>query len=150
MKNLIRGLFAIILLAASSSSMAVVLSIDFNGTQFNLGTFDSTQTGTQFYQYGNPWTASANPVYPGTSNPIPLAADTLQVFSHVDTNANQLSFGIILEKPNGSGGGTFSADLDWSTPATLAFVDDPGETGILGLGGPQSLSFNWSNCFLVW
>lgn len=145
MKNKIRVLFATFILAASSSSMAVVLDIDFNGTQFLLGTFNSAQTGADFYNYGSPSASSANPYYPGTANLIPLQADALQVFSHVNTNTNELSFGIILEKPNGSGGGSFSADLDWSTPATLALTDD-NETGTLGAGGPQSLSFNWANC----
>jgi len=57
-----------------------------------------------------------------------------------------LSFGIILEKPNGSGGGTFNTDVAWPTPATLAFVDDPSETGTIGSGGPQSLALGWIDC----
>jgi len=146
MKKFIRNLFATLILPVSSSSMAVVLDIDFNGTQFLLGTFNSAQTGTEFYEYGSPWASSANPVYPGTSNPIPLASDALQIFSQVNTLDNSLSFGVILEKPNGSGGGSFSTSIDWSTPATLAFVDDPGETGSIGAGGPQNLDLNWINC----
>ncbi len=125
---------------------AVVLDIDFNGTEFNLGAFESAETGTNFYNYGNPFSYSANPVYPGTSDPIPLVADALQIFTHLNTNTNELSFGIILEKPNGSGGGSFSADLNWSTPAVLAFVDDPAESGTVGAGGPQSISLNWADC----
>ncbi|WP_028866078.1 PEP-CTERM sorting domain-containing protein [Psychromonas aquimarina] len=144
MKNLIKGLFAAVL-AVSSNSMATVLDIDFNGNQFLLGTFDSAQTGSDFYSYGSPSHSSANPVYPNTANLIPLEADALQIFSHVNTGTNELSFGAILEKPNGSGGGSFSADLDWSTPATLALTDD-NETGTLGAGGPQSLAFNWVDC----
>jgi hypothetical protein len=146
MKRLIRVLIASTVLAASSSAMAAVLDIDFNGTQFLLGTFDSAQTGTEFYSYNIPAGSSANPVFPGTTNLIPLEADALQIFTHVNTDTNQLSFGIILEKPNGSGGGSFSTAVDWSTPATLAFVDDPGETGVLGAGGPQNLSLNWIDC----
>lgn len=146
MNKFFRSLFATAAVAMSAPSMATVLDIDFNGTQFLLGTFDSAETGTSFYHYGTPSASSANPYYPGTSNLIPLQADALQVFTHVNTNTNQLSFGIILEKPNGSGGGSFSTDVDWSTPATLAFVDDPGETGTLDSGGPQSLSFLWSDC----
>lgn len=140
------GLFASVLLVASSSAMAVVLDIDFNGNQFLLGTFDSDETGADFYNYGSPFPASANPVFPGTTDPIPLEADALQVFTHVNTLTGLLSFGIILEKPNGSGGGSFSTDIDWSDPATLALVDDPGESGNLGAGGPQSFSLNWIDC----
>lgn len=130
----------------SCNTLAAVLDIDFNGTKFLLGSFESAESGSDFYRYGNPANASANPVYPGTSTLIPLQADALQIFSHTDTRDGSLSFGAILEKPNGSGGGSFFADVNWSDPALLAFVDDPGETGTLGSGGPQSLALNWINC----
>jgi hypothetical protein len=139
-------LVATCILLTSSYTNAAVLNIDFNGTEFLLGTFDSAETGTSFYKYGSPFTASANPVYPDTLLPIPLEADALQIFTHINTINNLLSFGIILEKPNGSGGGTFSTNIDWSDPAILAFVDDPGETGVVGSGGPQSFSLQWIDC----
>ncbi|MCJ8297166.1 MAG: hypothetical protein MJK15_22465, partial [Colwellia sp.] len=47
---------------------------------------------------------------------------------------------------NGSGGGLFSADLDWAGPAVLSFVDDPGESGTINAAGPQSISLKWVDC----
>ena len=127
--------------------MAAVLDIDFNGTQFLLGAFESAQTGAEFYSYGNPSAASANPRYPDDNTLIPLQADALQIFAHVDTRDNKLSFGIILEKPNGSGGGSFATTVDWSEPALLSLLDDPNEgPAIVGQGGPQDFVFNWSTC----
>lgn len=149
MKSIKKGFLAVVFLAVSSSNaMAAILDIDFNGTQFNLGTFDSAQTGTEFYNYGNPYNASANPVYPGTTDPIPLEADALQIFSHINTNTNELSFGVILEKPNGSGGGSFNATVDFSLPAYLAFLDDPNEAGNSPLGTTEHATFDldWINC----
>lgn len=132
----------------SSQAPAAVLDIDFNGNQFLIGAFESAESGADFYRYGKPFGSSANPVYPGTTTPLPLAADALQVFAHVDTRDDTLSFGIILEKPNGSGGGSFTTDASWSTPATLAFVDDPNEDGPLGYDGDPALTIdlNWVNC----
>jgi len=138
--------FIAALLFMSSTALAGVIEIDFNGTEFLLGTFESAETGSQFYNYGSPWASSANPVYPGTTDPIPLTADALQIFSHINTNTNELSFGVILEKPNGSGGGSFSTTIAWSTPALLAFVDDPGESGTINAGGPQNISLSWIDC----
>ena len=146
MTTLIKGFVAATLLTVSSASMAVVLDIDFNGNQFLLGAFESAETGTSFYRYNSPSPSSANPVYPGTTDLIPLTADALQIFAHTNTNTDQLSFGLILERPNGSGGGSFSTSADWSDPAVLAFVDDPAETGALGVGGPQVLSLAWLDC----
>ena len=147
MKKLISTITSILLLAFSSTSWAgAVLDIDFNGTNFLLGAFESAETGQQFYRYGNPFGASANPVYPGTSTTIPLQADTMHVFAHVNTNTDELSFGVILEKPNGSGGGSFGATASWSAPATFAFSDDPGETGSVGSTGPVNINLNWVNC----
>jgi len=146
MKNLIKGFVALVFLVVSSSSIATILDIDFNGNTFLLETFESAETGSAFYRYGNPSASSANPVYPGTAELIPLFADALQIYTHLNTLTNELSFGLILEKPNGSGGGSFSANLDWSDPAVLAFVDDPGESGALNVGGPQSVSFTWVDC----
>lgn len=136
------------LAAMSTQASAAVLDIDFNGTQFLIGAFESAETGANFYRYGNPFNASANPVYPGTSTPLPLQADALQVFAHVNTLTDELSFGIILEKPNGSGGGSFVTDASWSTPALLSFVDDPNEDGPLGYDGDPALniSLNWVDC----
>ncbi|WP_448546926.1 PEP-CTERM sorting domain-containing protein [Thalassotalea fusca] len=145
MKSLITNFIAA-LFVLSSNVFAGVIEIDFNGTEFLLGTFESAETGSQFYNYGSPWASSANPVYPGTLDPIPLTADALQIFSHINTNTNELSFGVILEKPNGSGGGTFSTTIAWSIPALLAFVDDPGESGTLNAGGPQNISLSWIDC----
>jgi len=130
----------------SLTAKATILDIDFNGIDFLLGTFESAETGAQFYNYGSPWASSANPVYPDTLTPIPLEADALQIFAHTNTNTNQLSFGVILEKPNGSGGGTFSTTIDWSAPALLALVDDSGETGSLNNGGPQNINLSWIDC----
>ncbi|MCW8865662.1 MAG: PEP-CTERM sorting domain-containing protein [Colwellia sp.] len=144
--KLYRKIFGTILLIFSFSGTAGVIDIDFNGTQFLLGTFESEESGSDFYRYGNPFTASANPVYPGTNTPIPLEADALQIFTHINTLTNELSFGIILEKPNGSGGGSFSTTVDWSDPAVLSFVDDPNESGNLGSGGPQDISLTWVDC----
>ena len=149
MKNIIWHLCTAVVLSLSSSiASAAVLDIDFNGSQFLLGTFDSAETGTDFYNYGSPWAASANPVYPGTTTPIPLEADALQIFSHVNTLTNELSFGVILEKPNGSGGGSFNASIDFSTPAALAFLDDPNEGGNSALGTTSSINIDldWVNC----
>lgn len=151
MKNLIKGLFATVFLVVSSNAMAVILDVDFNGNQFLLGTFDSAQTGEQFYQYGTPFASSANPVYPGTSTPIPLEADAMQIFAHVNTGDNTLSFGVILEKPSGSGGGSFEADVVFGSPTpfspTLAFVDDPNEgPDPVGSGSPVRIELNWLNC----
>lgn len=141
-----KRLFSLLMLFISSNAMSAILNIDFNGNQFLLGAFESAETGEQFYNYGSPWAASANPVYPGTSDTIPLAADALQVFSHLNTLTNELSFGIILEKPNGSGGGSFTTTASWSQPATFAFVDDPGEDGPIGSTGPLDITLNWINC----
>jgi len=150
MKQLTRVFVVSLLFSFSSLSSALVLDISFDTggpvTEFNLGTFDSPETGASFYAYGSPDAASANPVYPGTSDPIPLMADALQIFAHQNTGDGEISFGVILERANGSGGGAFSALVDWSAPATLAFVDDSNETGTLGAGGPQNLSLLWSDC----
>lgn len=151
MKKLISVLSTVLFLLMSNSSLAgPVLDIDFNGNQLLLGTFASAETGADFYNYGSPWGASANPVYPGTSTPIPLVSDAAQIFAHVNTLNNQLSFGLILEKPNGSGGGSFAADVHWSAPATLTLSDDvgdnPGAVGTTASASPIHLSFNWVNC----
>lgn len=141
-----RLLIALVLYFKASIVFATILDIDFNGTNFLLGTFESAETGASFYNYGSPFASSANPVYPGTTDPIPLEADALQIFAHINSNTNQLSFGVILEKPNGSGGGSFSTTINWSTPALLALVDDSGESGTLNAGGPQFISLNWIDC----
>lgn len=146
MKNLLKVFFATVFIMISSSSMAVVLNIDFNGTEFNLGTFDTAGSSASFYNYNTDFASSAGPKYPGTNEFIPLQADALQVFTHLDTTLNELSFGIILEKPNGSGGGTFSSSIAWSTPAVLSLVDDTGESGVIGAGGPQNISLQWIDC----
>ena len=150
MNNIKRSLLAATFLTVSSSSaMAAILDIDFNGTQFNLGTFDSAQTGAQFYNYNTDFYASAAPYYPGTTDHIPLQADALQIFSHIDTGTNELSFGAILERPLGSGGGSFNANIDFSAPASLAFVDDPNEPGStspVGTSGSVIIDLLWSNC----
>ncbi len=145
MKKFLNYIF-IAALSVSSHSFAGVLEINFNGNEFLLGTFESAETGTQFYSYGSPSGSSANPVYPGTTDLIPLMADALQIFSHINTNTNELSFGVILEKPNGSGGGTFATSIAWSEPALLSFVDDPNESGTLNAGGPQDISLAWIDC----
>ncbi len=147
MKRFFNYLIAVVLFC-SPNAFAGVIEIDFNGTEFLLGTFESAETGTSFYNYGSPWASSANPVYPGTTDPIPLVADALQIFAHINTNTNtnELSFGVILEKPNGSGGGSFSTTIAWSAPAVLAFVDDPGESGTLNAGGSQNISLSWLDC----
>ena len=146
MKNIIKGFIALFFLSISSSSIATILDIDFNGNQFLLETFESAETGSDFYRYGNPSGSSANPVYPGTTDLIPLFSDAAHIYTHINTLNNKLSFGIILEKPNGSGGGLFSADLDWAGPAVLSFVDDPGESGTINAAGPQSISLKWVDC----
>jgi hypothetical protein len=146
MKNLTHLTAWLLLAAFSGRAAATVLDIDFNGSQFLLGSFESAESGADFYRYDSPALASANPVYPGTTNLIPLQADALQIFSHTDTRDGSLSFGAILERPNGSGGGSFAANVDWSSPAVLTFVDDPDESGVLGAGGPQSLSLAWIDC----
>lgn len=146
MKKLIISIIAVISVMSSSSAMAIILDIDFNGSQFLLGAFESAETGADFYNYGSPFAASANPVYPGTTDPIPLAADALQIFSHINTLTNELSFGIILEKPDGSGGGSFATTASWSVPAVLSFVDDPGEDGPIGSAGPVDITLSWIDC----
>lgn len=146
MKALLKSVLLASTLSLAANASAAVLDIDFNGNQFLLGAFESAETGTQFYNYGSPFGSSANPVYPGTATPLPLEADALQVFAHVNTNTNELSFGIILEKPDGSGGGTFATTVTFSTPATLAFVDDPGESGPLNSAGPVNISLQWIDC----
>ena len=151
MKKLTSALSIILFLAISSNSWAgPVLDIDFNGNSLLLGTFESPESGADFYNYGSPFGASANPVYPGTSTPIPLVADAAQIFAHVNSNTNELSFGLILEKPNGSGGGTFAADVLWSAPATLTLMDDVGDNfGTVGTpasASPINLSFAWVDC----
>ncbi len=154
MKTVIRTAAAAAALAATASAEAVVLDVDFNGNRFQLETFESAETGAEFYNWGagagsGLWHNSANPYYPGTTTLIPLEDHTLHVFSHVDTTTGLLSFGIILGAPDAipaGGSRTFSADVDWSAPATLALVDDAGETGTPGAGGPQSLSFRWYDC----
>ena len=146
MKKLIISIISVISIMSSSSSMATILDIDFNGNQFLLGAFESAETGTEFYSYGSPFAASANPVYPGTTDPITLFADAMQIYSHINTLTNELSFGVILEKPNGSGGGTFATTASWSSPAVLSFVDDPGEDGPIGSSGPVDISLRWIDC----
>ena len=153
MKNIIKAFIAANFIMLSSSSMAAILDIDFNGNQFLLETFESAESGTDFYRYGNPSASSANPVYPGTTDLIPLQADALQIYTHINSITNELSFGLILEKPNGSGGGSFNTIVDFSlngpvsTPA-LAFVDDPGEAGNspLGTTGAVTIDLDWINC----
>jgi hypothetical protein len=153
MKNIIKAFIAANFIMLSSSSMAAILDIDFNGNQFLLETFESAESGTDFYRYGNPSASSANPVYPGTTDLIPLQADALQIYTHINSITNELSFGIILEKPNGSGGGSFNTIVDFSlngpvsTPAH-AFVDDPGEAGNspLGTTGTVTIDLDWINC----
>ena len=153
MKNLVKVFIAAVFTIMSSSSMAVVLDIDFNGSQFLLGTFESAETGSTFYRYDSPSIASANPVYPGTANLIPLQADALQIYTHINSITNELSFGIILEKPNGSGGGSFNTLVDFSTNGpvstpSLAFLDDPGELGNspLGTTGNVTIDLDWIDC----
>lgn len=151
MKKLISLLSSVLLLAISNSSFAgPVLDIDFNGNQLLLGTFESPESGASFYNYGSPNGSSANPVYPGTSTPIELVSDAAQIFAHVNTLTNELSFGLILEKANGSGGGSFAADVAWSAPATITLADDPGDNyGAVGTpasASPIHLSFNWIDC----
>jgi len=146
MKNITKGFITLVFLIMSSSSIATILDIDFNGNQFLLETFESAETGSDFYRYNIPSESSANPVYPGTADLIPLLADALQIYTHLNTLNNELSFGIILEKPIGSGGGTFTADIDWSTPAVLSFVDDTDESGSIGVGGSQVISLTWIDC----
>ena len=145
------SLFALIL---SSNTYAVVLDVDFNGSDLLLGTFDSNETGKSFYKYGTPWKSSANPVYPGTSTALPLEADAIHIFAHTntkgtsDTSDDELSFGVILEKPNGSGGGSFNATVDFSQPAELAFLDDPNEAGNSSLGTQDTINIDldWIDC----
>jgi hypothetical protein len=147
MKRLLTFFVLVPLLIFSGQSSATILDIDFNGNSFLLGSFESGETGAEFYRYGNPSSASANPLYPGTTDLIPLQSDALQIFSHLDTRSGGgLSFGVILEKPNGSGGGAFSASVDWSDPGVLTFVDDPSESGSLDSGGPQNISLRWVDC----
>jgi hypothetical protein len=50
MKNLVKVFIAAVFTIMSSNSMAVVLDIDFNGSQFLLGTFESAETGSNFYR----------------------------------------------------------------------------------------------------
>lgn len=147
MKRLISSVTTAMLLLVSNSSWAgAVLDIDFNGNQFLLGAFESAETGTAFYRYGSPFGASANPVYPDSGNTIPLEADAMHVFAHTNTLNGELSFGVILEKPGGSGGGSFGATATWSDPAVFAFSDDPNESGPIGSDGPLNISLNWVNC----
>lgn len=133
-------------LSCATSSFAAVLDIDFNGNNFLLGAFESAETGASFYRYSTDFNASAAPFYPGTTNYIPLQADALQIFAHVNTNTDELSFGLILEKPNGSGGGTFDADATWSTPATVALVDDPNEGGTNIGDTSADIDLQWVDC----
>ena len=150
MNRLSRLVAAGFLLLASSNGNATVLDIDFNGTQLLLGTFESAQTGTEFYNYDTDFTTSAGPRYPGTSDFIPLQNDALQIFAHIDTTTDRLSFGVILEKPLGSGGGSFNADVAISAPAQLAFVDDPPiydpNTSPVGTTGNIVIDLDWSDC----
>lgn len=81
MENFIKGFWAAMFLVVfSSNAIASVLNIDFNGTQFNLGTFDSAESGADFYRYSTDFASSAAPKYPGTNDLIPLMADALQIF----------------------------------------------------------------------
>jgi hypothetical protein len=146
MKILSKLLLGVVCLLMPAHGYSAILNIDFNGSEFLLGSFESAETGAEFYRYGNPFAASANPVYPNTTDVLPLEADALHIFSHLNTLTNELSFGVILEKPNGSGGGAFSATVAWSTPALFAFVDDPNETGSIGSAGPLNISLAWINC----
>jgi hypothetical protein len=146
MKSFTKLLLGVLCLLMSTQVYSSILNINFNGDEFLLGSFESAETGASFYRYGSPSAASANPVYPGTSTLLPLEADALHIFSHLNSLTNELSFGLILEKPNGSGGGTFSATVAWSVPALFAFADDPGETGVIGSAGPLDISLAWVDC----
>ena len=139
----------------------MVLDIEFNGVPFLLGTFDSTDSGAVFYQYGTPDAASANPVYPpGTPDagtPIPLTDGAVQFFAHVDTDEASpvLSIGVILDSANDGSGGSFVGSAVVSDPlvapvlsdVVFTLSDDPGEASQPGgAGTPVTFSFNWAPC----
>ena len=142
-----RMYFSIIFLLFTTSTLAgPVLDIEFNGSQLLLGTFEGTKSSSEFYSYGSPNGASANPRYPDTGELIALQADTLQIFSYLETDTNILSLGFILEKYQGSGGGTFQTQATWSDPARVSLLDDPGETGSNITDTSRDFNFTWVNC----